>query len=137
MKYALILVLIVVAGGAYYWYASTQQAPIAPEVSAPQEESEVNEDADVATSTATFTGTLEEVHEGCYYDAECYIVVDGKHVTVIRGWSREIVGSVRGVESFGDLNAHIGKELTVYAARNGNDYTLYGSGDYYVEVLKR
>ncbi len=84
-----------------------------------------------------FSGTLEEVNEGCYYDAECYVVVDGKHVTVLRGWSQETVGSVQGVENFGDLTKRIGQNVEVYAHDKGDGtYTLYGSAGFYVKLVK-
>lgn len=84
-----------------------------------------------------FSGTLEQVNEGCYVDGECYVVVDKKHVTVVRGWSQETVGSVLGVDNFGELNDHIGKSVEVYAQDKGDGtYTLYGSAGFYVKALK-
>ena len=83
-----------------------------------------------------FSGTLEEVNTGCFADGECYVVVDGKHVTVLRGWSQETVGSVQGVDGFGDLESHIGEqvEVSVHALPNGT-YTLYGSEGFYIKLL--
>lgn len=84
----------------------------------------------------TFTGVLEEVNTGCFADAECYIVADGKHVTAIMGWSTETVGKVEGVEGFGDLENHIGKNVEVYAQDLGEGkYTLYGSEGFYIKLL--
>jgi len=84
---------------------------------------------------ANFSGKLEEVNTGCFADAECYVVVDGKHVTAIMGWSQETVGSVQGVEGFGDLENHIGKEVEVYAQDTGDGkYTLYGSEGFYIKL---
>lgn len=82
-----------------------------------------------------FSGKLEEVNTGCFADGECYVVVDGKHVTTLRGWSRDTVGSVQGVEGFGDLEKYIGKNVEVYAQVNpDNTYTLYGSEGFYVKL---
>lgn len=82
-----------------------------------------------------FTGKLEEVNTGCFADGECYVMVDGKHVTTLRGWSRDTVGSVQGVEGFGDLEKYIGKNVEVYAQVNpDNTYTLYGSEGFYVKL---
>ena len=90
-----------------------------------------------ATADMTFTGTLEEVHEGCYVDAECYVVVDGKHVTVMMGWRNEVAGSVQGVSDFGALTGRLGAQMEVYARENGEDrYTLYGNKDFYIRVMK-
>jgi hypothetical protein len=89
----------------------------------------------------TFTGTLEEVNTGCFVDGECYVVVDGKHVTVLTGerlGAPREVGSVQGVEDgIGGLEAHIGGEVEVYAQDNSDGtYTLYGSEGFYVKALK-
>ncbi len=84
---------------------------------------------------ANFTGLLEEVNTGCFADGECYAVVGGKHITTIMGWSRETVGSVQGVEGFGDLQNFIGKEVEVYAQDKGDGtYTLYGSEGFYLKL---
>lgn len=88
-------------------------------------------------SAVTFSGTLEAVDTGCFVDKECFAVVDGKHVTAVIGWSREVVGSVVGVQGFGDLEQYIGMPVEVYAQDLGNGtYTLYGSESYYIKVLK-
>ncbi len=82
-----------------------------------------------------FTGKLEEVNVGCFVDGECYVVVDGKHVTVVMGWSTAVVGSVQGVDSFGSLENHIGSSVEVYAQDlSDGTYTLYGSEGFYVKL---
>jgi hypothetical protein len=83
----------------------------------------------------TFKGTLTEVTTGCFADGECSVTVDGKHVTAIMGWSRDVVGSVEGVEGFGDLEKYLGKEIEVYAQRlDPQTYTLYGSEGFYIRL---
>lgn len=83
-----------------------------------------------------FTGVLERVDTGCFADGECFVEVDGKHVTALMGWSRETVGSVVGVPGFGDLESHIGKNVEVYAQENPDGtYTLYGSEGFYIKLL--
>jgi hypothetical protein len=85
----------------------------------------------------TFTGTLESVDTGCFADGECSVEVDGNHVTVLMGWSRDTVGSVRGVEGFGDLEQYIGQKVEVYAQETGEGvYTLYGSEGFYIQVAE-
>jgi len=84
-----------------------------------------------------FTGKLEKVDTGCFADGECYIVVDGKRVTALTGMriNPQPVGSVQGVEGFGDLESHIGSEVEVYAQVNpDNTYTLYGSEGFYIKL---
>ncbi len=85
----------------------------------------------------TFTGTLTEVNTGCFSDGECSVTVDGKHVTVLMGWSRNTVGTIIGAPSIGDLESYIGKPVEVYAQDNSDGtYTLYGSEGFYVKVLE-
>ena len=95
-----------------------------------------------ATSTAQavvstkFTGTLQSIDTGCFADGECFAMVDGKHITVLRGWSRDTVGSVLGVPSFGDLASHVGANVEVRAAiQDDGTYTLYGDSTYYIKLL--
>lgn len=84
---------------------------------------------------ANFTGKLEKVDTGCFADGECYVVVAGKHITTLMGWSQKEVGSVQGVEGFGDLESHVGANVEVYAQDNGDGtYTLYGSEGFYVKL---
>lgn len=84
----------------------------------------------------TFTGTLELVDTGCFADGECYVTVDGKHVTALMGWSRDTVGSVVGVEGFGDLEQYVGQKVEVYAQVTGEgQYTLYGSEGFYIKPV--
>ena len=84
---------------------------------------------------ANFSGKLEKVDVGCFADGECYVEVDGKHITAIMGWSQAVVGSVQGVEGFGDLESHIGEEVEVYAQDNSDGtYTLYGNAGFYIKL---
>ncbi len=85
----------------------------------------------------TFVGTLQTVNTGCFADGECFVEVDGKHVTAIMGWSQDTVGKIVGVEGFGDLEKYIGKKVEVYAQdKSDGTYTLYGSEGFYIKVLE-
>lgn len=141
-----IVVLVVVGGGVWYFMSDKSTAPYSTtETNLPNEN---GGDQRVGSSTTgsdsegdgklkviNFSGKLEEVDEGCYSDGECFVVIDGKHVTVIWGWRQEVVGSVLGVPSFGDLNNHIGDTFEVYAKDNGDGtYTLYGSEGFYIKL---
>jgi hypothetical protein len=104
--------------------------------------SEESDDADVTEEAnpnlgVVFRGKLQEVNLGCFVDGECYVVVDGKHVTSVIGWSQEITGSVIGVDGFSDLEAHIGKDVEVFARKvsGTENYTLYGSADFYIKAF--
>lgn len=82
-----------------------------------------------------FSGVLEEVNVGCFADGECYVVVDGKHVTTMIGWTNAVVGSIKGVEGFGDLERFIREEVEVYAGvKKDGTYTLYQKAEYYVAL---
>lgn len=114
------------------------QRIVNPEVSDSNNASSTNEVKPVGKLKAdTFIGILQRVDTGCFADGECFVEVDGKHITTIMGWSRDVVGSVIGVDGFGDLENHIGKKVEVYAQDNGDGtYTLYGSEGFYVKLLK-
>ena len=127
----IVLILIVLA----VWYTVTQKPSTTEDTSRIGSPTADGTKPDGKIKAVVFSGKLEEVNVGCFVDGECYVVVDGKHVTVVRGWSQEIVGSVEGVESFGDLDGHIGEEVEVYAQdRSDGTYTLYGSEGFYVKL---
>ncbi len=110
--------------------------PSPPPSELPQEEPITPPATDTKLKARTFMGTLETVDTGCFADGECFIEVDGQHVTVLRGWSEATVGSVLGVEGFGDLTQRIGEQVEVYAqVLEDETYTLYGSEGFYVKAL--
>lgn len=94
-----------------------------------------------APQTTTFTGKISAVDTACFADGVCSVTVDGKKVVLLAGMrigTIPPVGTLKGVESIGDLEAKIGSKAEVYATptkENGADYTLYGSTAYYVKVL--
>jgi hypothetical protein len=128
---AAITVLAILAVGGYYLLKDTQVVEAPVENARVMEEEAPQAEASDTGTTATFEGELEEVNTGCYADAECYVVVDGKHVTTLMGWSRDTVGVV----DFDALSAAIGQTVEVYAAeKSDGTYTLYGNTAYYVRV---
>ncbi len=137
IRYILIaIVALAVLGVSAYSYMNTNKAA--------DDKRAVNDIITTPVSTSTpgeklkadvFSGKLEEVNTGCFADGECYIVVGGKHVTVLMGWSQEIVGSIVGADSIGDLESHIGKDMEVYAQdKSDGTYTLYGSSGFYAKL---
>lgn len=87
-----------------------------------------------------FEGTISAVDTSCFFDAICSVTIDGKRVIVIIGGRRidplPEVGNLIGVESIGDVESRIGDKASVYAEKTAEgDYTLYGSSEYYIEVL--
>lgn len=131
MKITRILLIIVLLIIAFLLYRAGEQKP--------NDADRVDNNGELVDSQSEaqlFTGTLTEFNPGCYVDGECYAIVDGKHVTIARGWSQETVGSVTGTDSgMGGLESHIGGEVEVYAQYlDENTYTLYGSEDYYIDI---
>jgi hypothetical protein len=105
----------------------------------PRNSGEVNNPINIDISklkVATFAGKLEEVNTGCFADGECYVVVGGKKVTVLMGWSREIVGTIIGAGSIGDLEYFLDEQVEVYAQElSSGDFTLYDNDSFYIKVL--
>jgi peptidoglycan hydrolase-like protein with peptidoglycan-binding domain len=97
------------------------------------------EDDSGTSKGVTFSGTISAVNTGCFADGQCSVVVDGKIVVLATGLrlNPPPIGSLKGVDSIGDLEDHIGAQAKVYAASTPSGYTLYGSKDYYVEVLPK
>lgn len=142
-------VLIVVLAALYFY---TQPKMDAQPNTSPNEDStaQMQEEQEMAGDTIpdeepvqpqgklkadTFTGTLQSVDTGCFADGECFVVVDGKHITVLRGWSSDTVGSVIGADGIGGLESIIGQEVEVYAQDNSDGtYTLYGSEGFYIKA---
>ncbi len=87
--------------------------------------------------TINFSGELEDVNVGCFADGECYVVIDGKHVTVLIGRVQQAVGTIIGVDSFGGLENFVGEKVEIFAQDLGSEkYTLYGSEAFYLKVLE-
>lgn len=128
-----VIAVLAVVGGVY-WYTTANNQVITGDsgrMGLPSDE----QAPDGKLKAANFSGKLQEVNTGCFADGECYVVVDGKHITAIMGWSSNTAGSIIGVEGFGDLEGHIGKEVEVYAQDKGDGtYTLYGSEGFYIKL---
>lgn len=45
-----------------------------------------------ATGIETFSGTIEAIDNGCFADGECSVVVAGRKVVTLRGWSQATWG---------------------------------------------
>ncbi len=95
----------------------------------------------IIAPAVTFTGAISAVNTGCFADGICSITVDGKEIILLAGFRIPPipdVGSLKGVDSIGDLEGEIGSKAEVYATptKEGDaGYTLYGSTLYYVKVL--
>lgn len=95
----------------------------------------------IVAETGKFTGTITAVDTACFSDGVCSATIGGKKVIIIAGMRVPpipAVGSLKGVDSIGDLEGKIGSKAEVYAAataEEGYQYTLYGSTDYYVRLI--
>jgi hypothetical protein len=138
------IVIVTLVGGGAYWYM-TQNGMLPPTMEANADAGRVTPSEGGSAGTdgklkaANFSGTLEEVNTGCFADGECYVVVDGKHITTLMGWSQDTVGSVLNADSsisdLGVFKASIGREAEVYAQDKGDGtYTLYGNEGFYVKL---
>jgi len=136
MKISAAITTMLVLLGLYYFFAGATLPTFWQEPTSIAVPTNTEGDA-TEVKTGIFTGKLEKVDTSCFADGECFIKVDGAHVTALQGWSRETVGSIKGVEAFGDLQNHIGKTVTVYALDLGDShYTLYGNENYYIKLLR-
>jgi peptidoglycan hydrolase-like protein with peptidoglycan-binding domain len=81
-----------------------------------------------------FEGTISAFSTSCFVDGECSVTVGGKKVVTTRGWARDPVGTLQGVESISDIQNKIGHNAKVYAAKTDDGYTLYGNTNFYLKV---
>ncbi len=129
----IILILALLVGGGISWLRASDKSET-------PSGDRYGENTPIATpdgklKAANFSGKLTEVNTGCFADGECFAVIDGKHITTTLGWRQEVVGSIQGVESIGDMEKHIGQEFEVYAQDKGDGtYTLYGSEGFYIKL---
>jgi hypothetical protein len=150
MKKILILILVLAAvGGAAYWYMNMKPGTFgnslpASEKAASQQgasqqvpEMPGGDQAGVTPKPETFSGKLETVNKGCVgkTSGECYIVVDGKHVTYVMNMPADLIGQIIGVPTYLDLEGKIGQDVEVYAQKKADGaYSLYGSSKFYIKL---
>lgn len=134
-----VVVLILLIGAGFFIFNGKSEVIMDSELrDTTTEETPVTEEEETPTTqtegklkVVNFVGVLTEVNTGCAYDAECYVIVDGKHITTMRGWSRDIGGTA----DLDILGANIGQNVHVYAQDLGDGtYTLYGSEGFYVRL---
>ena len=139
------LVALVLLAGGTYWYMMQGEIVLDSEKATLEDGSRTMPEGEEVLVTdgklkaANFAGTLTEVNTGCYSDGECYIVVDGKHITTTMGWSTATVGSTLDANGAGVgldvFEKSIGKQVEAYVQDEGDGtYTLYGSEGFYVKL---
>ncbi|TSC70770.1 MAG: hypothetical protein CEO12_146 [Parcubacteria group bacterium Gr01-1014_46] len=131
----ILLILIIIGLG----LLSTQKYWVDPLVNfiISQESSSSTE---VGGKGVKWVGNITGVKLDCIFDGVCSVTVDGKEIIVVSGGRLlpdQEAGNLIGVDSISEVEQHIGKKAEVYAERtSGGEYTLYGSSDYYIKVLK-
>jgi hypothetical protein len=134
---ALILIIIILVGFSIYSLAKVNKMnKNIDNTNAVNNEAKPNIQGNNSSNknTVSFSGKLEKVNTGCFSDGECYVEIGGKHVTLIMGRSREVVGKIMaGDNSIGGLESLIGTNFQVYVAKiDEKNYTLYGDENYYI-----
>lgn len=72
-----------------------------------------------------FQGTVQSIDNGCFADGVCSVVVDGRTVVTMRGWSRSTWGNR-------DPEIEVGDAVDVRCASEAGGCTLEGSADYFL-----
>lgn len=127
---------VLVEGETFISEESLREGLIMPVDSVATNEGSGSVHTEALVGTERFSGVLEEVYTGCFADGECYVVVDGKHITTGLGWTREVVGTVKGVAGFGELAYFIGQPVSVYAGKKADGtYTLYSNTDFFIMLV--
>ena len=123
---ALIFVVLVACG-------SNPSKPVTPQPTTTPPPAQSGDDA-------KFTGTITEASFGCAADASCDLVIDNTkrvhfgHDTRLEGpsaWGNtdEIFTLME------DPKQGVGRRVEVFAAKQGDGYTLQGKTAYYIKVL--
>lgn len=102
-------------------------------------ESELEETVSDGKSGYKWSGIISVVRTDCIFDGICSVTVGGREVVINSGMTLEAqkdVGEIKGGLSIGDLQKYVGDEANVYATKVGDKYTIYGSKDYYIEVVR-
>jgi hypothetical protein len=94
-----------------------------------------------ADNEATFTGTITQIDFGCAADASCDLTLDNTkrvhfgHDTRLEG-GKIPFGNTEQIFTLMDApNQGVGRRVEVFAAKQGDGYTLQGKSDYYIKVL--
>lgn len=94
---------------------------------------------------ARFAGIITNVNQGCHVDNTCSIQLDNKSwITYEAGSTPEMLsdhppkrGRIIGMNFSTDSSQYIGKKVEVYGAKVSNEnYTIYGSSQYYIKLIE-
>jgi hypothetical protein len=85
--------------------------------------------APAAPGEHRFTGTVGSIDTGCYADGVCSMVVDGRTVVWMRGWSRATWGRVQQPP---DVGEYVGRRVEVWCKVEDDHCTLEGNAAYFI-----
>ena len=80
-----------------------------------------------------FVGTVGSIDTGCYADGVCSMVVDGRTVVWMRGWSRATWGQVQQPP---DVGEYVGKRVEVWCKVEEDHCTLEGNAAYFIRPAR-
>lgn len=103
----------------------------------------MTEKSQLLENEVLFTGIISEIDLGCWVDAGCSMVIDGKRVAWGEGMVEgpaKISGKLIGFEfkDVGDKNKYIGKGAQVYGIKDNNgNISIFGSKDYFIKLVEK
>jgi hypothetical protein len=80
-----------------------------------------------------FIGVVESIDTGCYADGECSMMVGGRKVVWLRGWSQATWGQVQQPP---DVGEYVGREAEVWCKVEADHCTLEGNAGYFIRPAK-
>jgi uncharacterized membrane protein YkgB len=85
-----------------------------------------------------FTGTIESVDSSCFIGEVCSVMVSGKKIITTIGTARSLVKEVGTMNLINttEFGKHIGEKAEVYGLPTDDGFTLYGSTEYYLNLVK-
>jgi hypothetical protein len=98
-----------------------------------QRNTNLTESAQVG-AVVEFEGVLTSFKNDCIFDGVCSGLIDGKYTVVISPGmvATQVPGGVSEIN-----DDHVGKRVSVKAQKTGNnEFTISGSKDYYIKLIK-
>jgi uncharacterized protein (UPF0333 family) len=97
-----------------------------------------NPQAEIPNNKNVFTGTIESVDSSCFTGEVCSVMVSGKKVVTTIGTQRSLVKEVGTMNLINttEFGKHIGEKAEVYGLPTDDGFTLYGSTEYYLNLVK-
>ncbi|MEO6170918.1 MAG: hypothetical protein ABIO84_08290 [Lysobacter sp.] len=84
----------------------------------------------LASDELRFAGAIEAIDDGCLADGICSLMIDGRKVVWMIGWSREAWGSV-------SAERRLGGRVEVWCRTTATGCELRGNPAYYIRPAQR